>query len=523
MIDRREDNIMYHEIEIVTVFSMFFDIQEILNQNLVDRDYQIQTMSELENGWENSDIVICDLPVSNLFTYRQRMKNDAYLIYIYDSINDPCLDYYEQADEVIARPLKSIYLKKRFQLIYEMFKQKEELWLTNTYLNVLIDSMPDLVWFKDNSGIHIKVNKVFCHTVGKKRTEIEGKDHCSVWDVDVDDCAKTENIVRKEQKTCQFNELVKCRHGLRQFRTYKSPIFDRHDNIIGTVGIGHDITDLENMSTEMEILLNSMPYAILIRDKDGIILNVNNKFEEYFGIMKEKIIGVSYSDWYKTLTLSFDCIERKTDDKVFISCGKIERILEISYEKIHDIFKSNVGELCIYRDTTEEYLLEQQLSSNSNTDFLTGLYNRRYFYEYYSNRSNFEQISILYVDLDCFKAINDTYGHQIGDEALKISSKVLQELFPNDLIARLGGDEFLVSKIGVIDEQQLIEQGNNLILLLKQSFEKIIYYRNLSASVGISYTHDKQKKIDDLIKESDTALYKAKQTGKSKCCIYKKS
>lgn len=521
MIDRREDIIMYHEIEIITVFSMFFDIQEILNQNLVDRDYQIQTMSELENGWGNSDIIICDLPVSNLFTYRQRMKSGAYLIYIYDLINDPCLDYYEQADEVIARPLNLIYLKKRFQLIYEMFKQREELWLTNTYLNVLIDSMPDLVWFKDNNGIHIKVNKVFCHTVGKKKTEIEGKDHCSVWDVDVDDCAKTENIVRKEQKTCQFNELVKCRHGLRQFRTYKSPLFDCHGKIMGTVGIGHDITDLENMSTEMEILLNSMPYAILIRDKDGIILNVNNKFEEYFGIMKEKIIGVAYSDWYKTLTLSFDCIERKTDDKVFISCGKIERILEISYEKIHDIFKSNVGELCIYRDTTEEYLLEQQLSSNSNTDFLTGLYNRRYFYEYYSNRHDFEQISILYVDLDCFKSVNDTYGHQIGDEALKISSQVLQELFPNDLIARLGGDEFLVSKKEIISVQQLIEQGNNLIRLLKQRFEKNKYYHNLSASVGISYTNDKNKKIDDLIKESDTALYKAKQTGKSKCCIYK--
>ena len=255
--------------------------------------------------------------------------------------------------------------------------------------------------------------------------------------------------------------------------------------------------------------------------KDGIILNVNNKFEEYFGIMKEKIIGVAYSDWYKTLTLSFDCIERKTDDKVFISCGKIERILEISYEKIHDIFKSNVGELCIYRDTTEEYLLEQQLSSNSNTDFLTGLYNRRYFYEYYSNRHDFEQISILYVDLDCFKSVNDTYGHQIGDEALKISSQVLQELFPNDLIARLGGDEFLVSKKEIISVQQLIEQGNNLIRLLKQRFEKNKYYHNLSASVGISYTNDKNKKIDDLIKESDTALYKAKQTGKSKCCIYK--
>ena len=67
----------------------------------------------------------------------------------------------------------------------------------------------------------------------------------------------------------------------------------------------------------------------------------------------------------------------------------------------------------------------------------------------------------------------------------------------------------------------MIEQGNNLIRLLKQRFEKNKYYHNLSASVGISYTNDKNKKIDDLIKESDTALYKAKQTGKSKCCIYK--
>lgn len=513
---------MYHEIEIITVFSMFFDIQKVLNDSLVSQDYQLQTLSKLENGWEDSDIIICDLPILNLSTYRQRMKSDAYLIYICDITNELCIDYYDQADEVLVRPFDFNYLRRRLQQVCKVFKQKEELWLVNTYLNVLIDSMPDLVWFKDNNGIHLKVNEEFCHTVGKKKIEIEGKDHCSVWDVDVDDCAKTENIVRNEQKTCQFNELVKCRHGLRQFRTYKSPIFDKHDNIIGTVGIGHDITDLENMSTEMEILLNSMPYAILIRDKDRIILNVNNKFEEYFNVLKEKIIGVDYDDWYNTLILNFDYIERKTDDKVFLSCGKIERILEISYEKIYDIFKSNVGELCIYRDTTEEFLLEQQLSNNSNTDFLTGLYNRRYFYEYYSNRSNFEQISILYVDLDCFKAINDTYGHQIGDEALKISSKVLQELFPNDLIARLGGDEFLVSKTEVIDEQQLIEQGNNLILLLKQSFEKIIYYRNLSASVGISYTHDKQKKIDDLIKESDTALYKAKQTGKSKCCIYKK-
>lgn len=98
--------------------------------------------------------------------------------------------------------------------------------------------------------------------------------------------------------------------------------------------------------------------------------------------------------------------------------------------------------LCIYRDMTEEYLLEQQLSNNSNTDYLTGLYNRRYFYEYYTDLRKYQQVSILYVDLDHFKAVNDTYGHQVGDEALRISAEVLKKMFPNDLIARLGGDDF---------------------------------------------------------------------------------
>lgn len=514
---------MYNEVELITIFSIDSSIEKSLDIYLANHDqsnYRIQTLSDYDRGWKESDIIICDLPITGLSVYHKQMKKNAYLFYISEVKNDLCEDYYEAADEIIVRPINLNYMMKRIIQVYLNIKQREEVWLTNTYLNVLIDSMPDLVWFKDNAGIHLKVNKVFCHTVGKERKDIEGKDHCAIWDVDVDDCAKTEDIVRQKQKTCQFNELVKSRSGLRQFRTYKTPLYDMHGNIMGTVGIGHDITDLENMSTEMEILLNSMPYAILLRDNNGTILNINNKFEEYFNIKKSEIIGINYDLWYTKMLLNNKCVERKEEGKLSISNDKIERILEISYEKIHDIFKSNVGELCIYRDTTEEFLLEQQLSSNSNTDFLTGLYNRRYFYDYYSNHLDFDQISFLYVDLDYFKAVNDTYGHQIGDEALKISAKILQVLFPDDLIARLGGDEFLVSKTGIISKEKLLEQGNDLILKLQEQFRNHPYYRNLSASVGISYTTDQDKVIDDLIKESDTALYKAKQTGKSKTCLF---
>ena len=198
--------------------------------------------------------------------------------------------------------------------------------------------MPDLVWFKDINGIHMKVNDVFCQTVGKKKKEIEGKDHCSVWDVKIDDCAKTEDIVKKEKKTCQFNELVKSRNGLRQFRTYKSPLFNPDGELIGTVGIGHDITDLENMSTEMEILFNSMPYAVLLRNQDGVILNINKKFEEYFHTVKNKIIGKTYDDWYHSLLIQQKYMKREDNGKIFLSYEDEERILDMSYENILQTF-----------------------------------------------------------------------------------------------------------------------------------------------------------------------------------------
>lgn len=517
---------MYHEDVSVAVLSNTFHTQEYLEHKLAEynlTDCHIHTSSDLIEACRDSDIILCELPVHTLKQIRRQMKEQAVVICICEPDDASSAVCYDEADEVIHRPVRMDYVAKRVFSAYEAVKQREHSWLLDTYLNTLVDSMPDLVWFKDNAGLHLKVNKAFCHTVGKNRADIEGKDHCSVWDVDVDDCAETEDIVRREKKTCQFNELVKSSHGLRQFRTYKSPLFDRYGRIMGSVGIGHDITDLENMSTEMEILLNSMPYAILIRDQEGTVLNVNDKFTEYFAIARTDVANLQYDSWFQALCSDSRMVKREPNGKMVLTFEANKRILEISNEAIYDIFKSHVGDLCIYRDMTEEYLLEQQLSSNSNTDYLTGLYNRRYFYEYYADLRKFKQISILYVDLDYFKTINDTYGHQVGDEALRISAEVLKKMFPNDLIARLGGDEFLVSITEKKSAQELLKQGNCLIHELQRHFEKNAYYMNLSASVGISYSTDPVLRIDDLIRESDTALYKAKQQGRSKCQLYEKA
>lgn len=164
----------------------------------------------------------------------------------------------------------------------------EDLWLTGTYLDVLIDSMPDLVWFKDNSGMHVKVNNVFCHTVGKERRDVTGKDHCTIWDVEVDDCEATEAIVRRERRTCQFNELVKSRNG--------------------------------------------MPFAILVKDGEGVIVDVNLKFEEYSDVRRDDVIGNPYSEWYGHMFQGLSTIHKNDTEEIHLPCSSPDRILEITHE-----------------------------------------------------------------------------------------------------------------------------------------------------------------------------------------------
>ena len=104
-------------------------------------------------------------------------------------------------------------------------------------------------------------------------------------------CLESEEIVLQEKKTCIFDEKVKTKHGMRQFKTYKSPIFDDNEQLIGTVGIAHDVTDLENMGAELEVILRNLPFAVLLTNEAGKIINANDICSQYFTEGKEALIN----------------------------------------------------------------------------------------------------------------------------------------------------------------------------------------------------------------------------------------
>lgn len=481
---------------------------------------------------KKSDVIIWNLEGSFLPSHiRAQAKESAVLVYCAEHHEIDCFSScdLEAADEFWELPLNQDRIRIRLKRMMEQIKQCYDLQMTQTYLDTVADTIPDMLWFKRLDGIHTKVNKAFCSVVGKTREDVTGRDHCYIWGVSPDDlengeasCKESEDAVIQARSTLQFTEAVKSSRGMRQLRTYKTPIMDvDRETVLGTVGIGHDVTDLVNMGAEIEILLQSMPYGILLWNNCGKILNANLKFEEYFHTDRQMVIGQDYNEWIAGAFEEKHSVNGEGYVEARVSTEDDSgKMLEIHENSIYDIFHNVAGKLCIFRDVTVERDLERQIRHNSNTDFLTGLYNRRCFYQYIHNNRGDKTVSLMYIDLDRFKAVNDTYGHKVGDAVLTCTAEILTEFFREDFVARLGGDEFLMVRLGECGVFQLEQEARHLIEKLRTVFSEFRDFEYLSASIGIAQSRDPEVDIDVLLQRSDQALYQAKKEGRSCYRVY---
>lgn len=523
---------MYHRKLKIQIYSeTLFLENELRKQSPLERfEHEFETLDHIDcHRLQNCDIAVVDLPVEKFHPELHR-AGEAGTCLILCAAPEEIPHWKDRGslfEDFWLKPLDGTFARARFLRLLEIIRLKKEEAISKNYLDSAINSIPDLVWFKDIRGAHLKVNDAFCHAVGKEKSDVEGRGHYYIWDLEPEDyekgeyvCLETEETVLREKRTFLFDEKVLSKHGLRQFKTYKSPIFDENGEVLGTVGIAHDVTDLENIGTELQIVLNSLPFAILVKDTDGRIINANEKFSEYFKTKRKVILGQDYDHWKNRVFESLSPVGPDGYAEAVLMVKEKEMILELHEEPIYDIFENLVGQFCICRDVTVERELERQILYNSNTDFLTGLYNRRYFYEYVAKTRGNQSISAIYADLDHFKQVNDHYGHQAGDEALVLTAELLRETFPDAFIARIGGDEFLITLIGGCEVETLKARSEALLDRIKEAFASFKQLSILSASIGIAQTNDPELEIDTLIRQSDLALYEAKARGRSQYCVY---
>jgi len=299
---------------------------------------------------------------------------------------------------------------------------------------------------------------------------------------------------------------------------------------MGITGTLKDIT--EEVRAEQEIQLyatafNSSNNAIAILNTSFHIIAVNKAFSRITGFSSNEAAGSlpNFIKYNKSLFSTEDVHKQITKQGFWNGeiIGKRKNndlyVKDMDLNPVYGKEKEITHYVCVFADITEKKKSERELWNMANYDMLTKLPNRGYFRKKLSNaistvKPNNDLIALLFIDLDKFKQVNDTLGHEAGDELLKKAANLLSQCTrKNDTVARLGGDEFAILLEGVHKKSNAEIIANKIVGEFKKGVTVQDKITGVGASIGISFYPDDAKDAEALIHCADTAMYSAKISG----------
>jgi len=304
------------------------------------------------------------------------------------------------------------------------------------------------------------------------------------------------------------------------------------------LGLVRDISQHKAEQAQMQQLssaLEQIADVVLITNVKGIIEYVNPAFTEITGYTPEEVLGKTPKllqsgkhdrKFYQDL---WACLKKgEVFHDVFVNRRKDGT--EYYEEKTITPLRNAAGEVTHFvatgKDISERMQTHARLQYLAHHDVLTGLPNRALFREHLNQAINSaerlgSEVGVLFIDLDNFKHLNDSLGHDVGDEALKLLSRRLQQcLRVDDSIARLGGDEFVVLLNGLRQNDDAGVVAAKLLELLSQPFHLAGQDLYLNASIGISLFPADGTDVNTLLKHADLAMYRAKEQGRGGYAYY---
>ncbi len=414
-------------------------------------------------------------------------------------------------------------------------------------LETLFKTSEDLLFIKDANLTYINCSLSFAMLVNKKSAEeVIGRTDFDLFDHELakryieDD----KSLMESEVSIVNNIEPIPDENGRKKYSsTSKHLIRDDDNSVIGILGIARDVTaqiELEEekekseLSTTMfkDILEADLMKNQMIRAEGDLWKNLIKNYERVDFSKMVSLISTGYihEDYVEEFNLFYDLnhlidnynrgIKEFSHITFMRTDNKDYRWIEFKSKMYMSKVTNSLRLVSFLQDSDEEIKLKQRLTAKAQHDDLTDLLNRQSMKDKINeclldnpNQSN----ALLFIDLDFFKNINDTYGHLFGDEILISAAQKLKESFPNELVGRIGGDEFIVLVEDVTDIEKVKQQAENIVSLLK------IHSDNgdilVTCSVGITlFTYGDD--FDQVIDQADKAMYQAKQKGRNQVSFY---
>lgn len=268
--------------------------------------------------------------------------------------------------------------------------------------------------------------------------------------------------------------------------------------------------------------------SFMIADGDGHILNINPAFTKVTGYTFEEVIGQNprilrsgqhgedfYSEMWDAINndglWQGEIWNKRKNGEIYPEWLTICRIGDETNQLTHHI--------AVFTDITVHKKMEQSLHQMANFDVLTGLPNREFLYEQMNSafvrvNSRNGKLALVFFDLDRFKHVNETFGHKIGDELLQVvAERISSCVQPGDTVCRLGGDEFIILLESLNSDEEVSQIANRILTAIAKPFRIQDYEMHMTASLGICMYPDDGADRMLLMKNADTALYKAIESG----------
>ena len=340
-----------------------------------------------------------------------------------------------------------------------------------------------------------------------------------------------------------FEQSMETPQGLRHFQT-DILVAPQGSDAHAFMLLSHDVSmqklmvgRVQEQQSQLVTLVSAIPDLVVLKSADGRFLHCNQAFERLVGLTHAQIIGRTTSDlslqgcmpsdWETDLRARSSATPVVYEETLQFADNGYQGRFEVTKSAIRAANGEVTGLLCICRDLAERSRARREIERLEFFDVLTGLPNRRMLmdrleWSIIACQQRGTYAALLFIDLDNFKDLNDSLGHQKGDRLLcEVGKRLMASVRSGDVVARFGGDEFvvLVENLGAVREQaesHVRAVVEHVITRFKQPFVLDGQAHHSTPSIGVTVFGDQESlSVQELLKRADLAMYEAKSAGRN--------